>query len=106
MFGPLKGPVPEPTKPLTAMDLDLQLIRVNQIAVTGVSGEVFTNIYWHLKKDSPFSNTILVTMANDRIGYIPDEADYDRVRNASLVRGCAETAIVDNLVEMMNASIQ
>jgi neutral ceramidase len=106
MFGPLKGPVPEPTKPLTAMDLDLQLIRVNQIAVTGVSGEVFTNIYWHLKKDSPFSNTILVTMANDRIGYIPDDADYDRVRNASLVRGCAETAIVDNLVEMMNASIQ
>jgi neutral ceramidase len=106
MFGPLKGPVPEPTKPLTAMDLDLQLIRVNQIAVTGVSGEVFTNIYWHLKKDSPFSNTILVTMANDRIGYIPDDADYDRVRNASLVRGCAETAIVDNLVEMMNASLQ
>jgi neutral ceramidase len=106
MFGPLKGPVPEPTKALTAMDLDLQLMRVNQIAITGVSGEVFTNIYWHLKKDSPFSNTILVTMANDRIGYIPDEADYDRVRNASLVRGCAETAIVDNLVEMMNASIQ
>ena len=106
MFGPLKGPVPQPTKPLTAMDLHLQLIRINQIAITGVSGEVFTNIYWHLKKDSPFTNTIMVTMANDRIGYIPDEADYDRIRNASLARGCAENAIVDNLVEMMNGSIK
>jgi hypothetical protein len=106
MFGPLKGPVPEPTKPVTAMDLDLQLIRVNQVAVTGVSGEVFTNIYRRLKKESPFTNTIMVTIANDRIGYIPDDATYERIRNASLVRGCAESAIVDNLVEMMNASLQ
>jgi neutral ceramidase len=106
MFGPLKGPVPQPIKPLTAMDLRLALIRINQIAITGVSGEVFTNIYWHLKKESPFTNTIMVTMANDRIGYIPDEADYDRIRNASLVRGCAESAIIDNLVKMMNGSIK
>jgi neutral ceramidase len=106
MFGPLRGPVPEPTKPVTAMDLRLQLIRVNQVAVTGVSGEVFTSIYRRLKRESPFTNTIMVTIANDRIGYIPGDADYDRIRNASLVRGCAENAIVDNLVEMMNASIQ
>ena len=106
MFGSLRGPVPEPTKTLTAMDLDLQLIRVNQIAITGVSGEVFTNIYRRLKRESPLSNTIMVTLANDRIGYIPGDADYDRIRNASLARGCAENAIVDNLTEMMNASIQ
>jgi neutral ceramidase len=106
IFGTRSGPVPQQPKPLAAMDLHLQLIRINQIAIAGVSGEVFTNIYWHLKKESPFTNTIMVTMANDRIGYIPDEADYDRIRNASLVRGCAEKAIVDNLVDMMNGSIQ
>ena len=105
-FGTLKGPVTPQLTPLTAMDLHLQLIRINQIAITGVSGEVFTNIYWHLKKDSPFTNTIMVTMANDRIGYIADDADYDRIRNASLARGCAENAIVDNLVEMMQKSFQ
>lgn len=106
VFGPLKGPVPEPTKPVTAMDIRLQLIRVNKVAVTGVSGEVFTNIYRRLEKESPFTNTIMVTIANDRIGYIPDDASYERIRNASLVRGCAENAIVDNLVEMMSASLQ
>jgi hypothetical protein len=61
-------------------------------------------IYTHLKKDSPFANTIMVTLANDRVGYIPDEANWDRMGNAAFVRGCAEKAIVDNLVDMMNAT--
>ena len=34
---------------------DLNLIEINQIAITGVSGEIFTKIYWHLKKASPLS---------------------------------------------------
>jgi hypothetical protein len=82
MFGTLKGPVPQDVKPLTAMDVRLQLIRINQIAITGVSGEVFTGIYRHLKRESPFTNTMMATIANDRIGYIPDDASYDRIRNA------------------------
>ena len=90
---------------LAAMDLRLMLIRINQIAITGVSGEVVTNIYWHLKKDSPFTNTIMVTMANDRIGYIADDANYERVTGVPLARGCAENAVVNNLVEMMTNGI-
>jgi hypothetical protein len=83
----------------------LNLIEINQIAITGVSGEVFTNIYLHLKKDSPLSNTIMVTMSNDRIGYIGDDASYDGAfRNASVVRGCAENGIVNGLVQMISAN--
>jgi neutral ceramidase len=92
--------------PVPAMDLRLMLIRVNQIAITGVSGEVVTNIYYHLKKDSPLTNTIMVTMANDRLGYIADDANWERITNGSLARGCAETAIVNNLVGMMLGSIK
>ena len=88
-----------------SMSLHLGLVLINQIALTGVSGEVVTNIYWHLKKDSPYSNTIMITMANDRVGYIADDAAYDtpiyEVTGSPLARGCAETAIVNGLVEMM-----
>jgi hypothetical protein len=86
-----------------SMKIHLNLIEINQIAITGVSGEVFTNIYWHLKKDSPLANTIMVTMSNDRIGYIGDDAAYDGpFRGASVVRGCAENGIVNGLVTMIH----
>ena len=86
----------------TSYKIHLNLIEINQIALTGVSGEIFTNIYWHLKKDSPLADTIMVTMSNDRIGYIGDDASYDGpFRNASVVRGCAEPGIVNGLVKMI-----
>jgi hypothetical protein len=85
-----------------SMKIHLNLIEINQIGVTGVSGEVFTKIYWHLKKESPLADTIMVTMSNDRIGYIGDDASYDGpFRNASVVRGCAENGIVSGLVDLM-----
>lgn len=90
---------------VATMPLHLGLILINDVALTGVSGEVVTNIYWHLKKASPLSNTIMLTIANDRLGYIADDAAYDtpyfEVNGTPLARGCAEDAIVNNLVEMI-----
>lgn len=89
-----------------SMNLHLTLIRLNDIAFAGVSGEVVTNIYWHLKRVSPLTNTIMVTIANDRVGYIADDAAYDtpifEVNGTPLARGCAENAIVNNLVDLIN----
>ena len=36
---------------------------LDDIAFAGVSTEVFTRVYYHLRKDSPFTNTMLVSMA-------------------------------------------
>lgn len=83
----------------------LGLLMINDIALAAVSGEVVTNIYWHLKKDSPYANTIMVTLANGRVGYIVDDAAYDtpnfEVLGNSLKRGCAEQSIVNGFLEMM-----
>ena len=85
-----------------AMNIHLNLIEINHIAITGVSGEVFTRIYWHLRKDSPLADTIMVTMSNDRIGYIGDDAAYSgQISNPAVVRGCAEAGIVNGLVKLM-----
>jgi hypothetical protein len=93
---------PVPPKP-AAMDIHLGLIKINQIAITGVSGEVFTRIYWRLRRESPLTNTMMVTIANDRIGYIADDAEYDGpYRRPDLARGCAEDGIVNGLVDMIS----
>ena len=85
----------------------LGLIQLNQVAITGVSGEVVTNIYRHLQKETPLANTILATIVNDRVGYLPDDAAYDRpifeVNGSPVARGCAEGAIVNGLVEMIRS---
>jgi len=85
----------------------LSLLVINDIAIAGVSGEVLTNIGLRLKRESPFNRTLLVTHCNGSSGYIPDDAAYDQVSyeiiTSRLKRGCAENAIVNGLVEMMNA---
>jgi hypothetical protein len=90
---------------VATMPLHLSLIELNDTALVGVSGEVVTNIYWHLKKTSPLANTIMLTIANDRLGYIADDASYDtplfEVNGSPLARGCAENAIVNDLTDMI-----
>lgn len=91
---------------VASSNLHLSLILINDIAITGVSGEVVTNIYWHLRAASPLVNTMMITLANDRIGYIADDAAYDtpkfEVNGTPLARGCAEPGIVNGLVELIN----
>lgn len=48
----------------------------------------------------------MITIANDRVGYIVDDAGYDTPTFASMASpfqcGFAEPAIINGLVEMMN----
>jgi neutral ceramidase len=91
---------------VATVPIRLGLIMLNQVALVSVSGEVVTNIYSHLRKSSPLNDTILITLANDRIGYIVDDAAYDtpifEVNGTPAARGCAENGIVDGLVAMVH----
>jgi hypothetical protein len=95
-----------PPEQVTSVPIRLGLIMIDQIALVTVSGEVVTNIYSHLKKASPLTNTIMVTLANDRTGYFVDDATYDtsnfEVMATPAARGCAENGIVNGLVDMIN----
>jgi neutral ceramidase len=92
-------PIPAPAE----FTVQLSMIQIGDIALAGVSGEIFTHIYWHLKDAAPVSNLVLVTMTNDRIGYIAADEDYDGpYGRPSLVRGCAESGIVDGLTALIH----
>ena len=89
------------------VDLRLGLILLGQIALVGVSGEVVTRICQRLRRESPQASTILISIVNDRIGYIADDEAYDRptheVNGSPVRRGYAENAIVSGAIDMINA---
>jgi len=103
-----QGPLPR--KEYKFQDADpvsirLGLLMINDIALAGVSGEALTGIYQHLKTDSPFSHTVMVTHANGSSGYIPNDAAFDQISyeitTSHLKPGCAENAIVNGFLDMM-----
>jgi len=83
----------------------LGLLMIGQVAISGVSGEVLTSIGLRLKRESPFSQTMMVTHANGSSGYIPDDAAYEQVSyeitTTRLKPGCAEGEIVNGLLGLM-----
>ena len=94
-------------KPGDKLDIQLGFIRINQLAITGVSGEIGSEIFQHVASLSPYAQNMMITLSNNRDGYIPDDAGWDHQgQGQAFVRGCAEKTIVNNLVEMMKASLQ
>jgi hypothetical protein len=87
------------------VSIRLGLLMVGDVALAGVSGEVFTQIYQHLRNASPFSRTVMVTHANGSSGYIPSDDGFDQlsyeVTTSHLKPGCAENAIVNGFLDLM-----
>ena len=86
-------------------NIRLSLLLVGNVAFAGVSGEVLTRIGERLKKESPFARTMMLTHCNGSVGYLPDDDAYKRVSyeivSSRVKPGCAESAIVNGLLELM-----
>jgi Neutral/alkaline non-lysosomal ceramidase, N-terminal len=83
--------------------LRLAVVVIGTLALAGVGGEVVTKIGLRARASSPLANTILLSLVNDRLGYIPDDASYPQntfeVRGSPIQPGYAERAIVDGAVD-------
>ena len=86
------------------VNIPLQLVMVNDIAIAAVSGEVFTEIGEHVKKDSLFDRTFMVTMLPNGVGYIPNDKAYlmpsEKAITNRIKPGCAEPSMVDAFTKM------
>jgi len=104
--GEMEGPIGD-VKSIDADPVSFRLgvLMLDKIALTAVSAEVVTKIYMDLRKESPYANTIMITLANGRIGYIPDDASYDiwtkEAVGSPLKKGCGESTIVNGLLDLM-----
>ena len=87
------------------VNIRLSLLMINDIALAGVSGEVFTLIAGRLQKESPARHTVMVTHTNGSSGYIPNDAAFEpvsyEVTASRLKPGCAEAAIVNGFLELI-----
>jgi hypothetical protein len=59
------------------IEIELQAVRLGPLAILAVPAEVFTLHGFAIKQRSPYRRTIVVSCANDFIGYIPRPQDYD-----------------------------
>jgi len=86
------------------VNIRLSLVTVNDIALAGVSGEVFTAIALRLQREMPIAHTVMVTHTNGSSGYIPNDAAFEpvgyEVTASRLKPGCAEGAIVNGFLEL------
>jgi len=84
--------------------IPLSMIRIGDIAVGGVGGNVATDIGEQFKAASPIAQTTMITVMSGSVGYILTDAEYEHIgHNAAgspLKPGCAEKAIVHGLVDL------
>ena len=54
----------------------LQVVAIGDVAFVAIPGEPFIELATEIKQRSPFGHTIVVSLANDTVGYIPDAASF------------------------------
>lgn len=54
----------------------IQAICVGDVALVAVPCELFYELGMDIKQKSPFAHTVVITLANDNIGYVPRREDY------------------------------
>ncbi|WP_157073692.1 neutral/alkaline non-lysosomal ceramidase N-terminal domain-containing protein [Sphingomonas soli] len=89
------------------VNIRLSLLKLGDTVIGGVDAEVFTTIAQRFKRESPFKHTMMTTLTNGiaNSGYIPNEAAFGyhtfEVVSSRLKPGCAEAAIVDGLLDLI-----
>lgn len=89
--------------------LDVEVLRLGDVAVIGVKPEFTCVTGIQLREASPFAQTMLASMVNGGQGYMADESAYDRMTFSALhseyARGGAE-AFVKWISTVLNTLVQ
>jgi hypothetical protein len=99
---PAKRPAAEETadddkipEPVTS---EIQVLRIGDIYILGLPGEVLVEVGLEIKKRAGLENLFIVTVSNDAIGYVChsaayDEGGYEPAGATKLAKGAGEIMI-------------
>lgn len=88
------------------LKVQIQAIRIGDLAICGVPFETFVETGLELKKRSPFPQTIVVGLANGRHGYLPTPEQhklggYETWLGTNYVQEDASVILTEQLLEML-----
>ena len=94
--------------PRSVGQIGLSVIAIGSIAIVASSAEMFTEYGIHIKKASPFNTTIVATLGNGTVGYIPGQKDFsggeyeiDIALKHGIEPGTMNN-IIDKTIELLN----
>ena len=87
------------------VEIDLSTFRIGHLVLAGISGELMHEIGGEIKKQSPYTNTIIVTHCNGSSGYICTDKAFTEggyeVKVTRLMPG-AEMPLTSQVLQMIN----
>jgi hypothetical protein len=105
-------------KAADSLKVRLSAIKLGNIVLTGVSGEVFNQISVKMRNQSPYAFTFMITHCNGSSGYLVTDDAYQKPGvsgsenkyvptggyevNSTEVKSGAEKAIIGNLLDMIS----
>lgn len=90
-----------------SVKIRLGVLLINDIAIGSINAEVFSPIAIQLKKESPFTRTMVVSVTNgsSNSGYIPNDAAFGyqtfEVLSSRCKPGYAERAIINGILDLL-----
>lgn len=81
-------------------------LKIGNLMLAGISGELFTEIGMEIKKQSPYSNTVILTHCNGSCGYICTDSSYPKggyeIQVTRLMQG-VEKPLVKGFIDLMQS---
>ena len=90
------------------ISIEIQAIRIGDLAILGIPGEPLVEIGLHIKKESAAPYTMVVGYANDIVGYIPTEralreGGYEATPPACILGSGTEERIVNAALKLIES---
>lgn len=113
---PLKEPVPcaeivEIEKSPDYLTTEIQILRIGNIYLLGLPGEILVEVGLEIKKRAALENLFIITLSNDTIGYVChaeayEEGGYESGTGTNLAKGAGEIMVREalDLINQMKAS--
>ena len=87
--------------------VEVMVVRIGDMGIVGLPGEVFCELGMEIKKLSPAKHTIVIELANDGIGYLPtreafDQGGYEPTTGSTNYEQGAGEALVASALTQLN----
>ena len=105
---PAKDKAKQPAKQTEYVATEIQVLRIGEIYILGLPGEVLVEIGLEIKKRAGIEKLLIVSLANDAIGYVChaaayDEGGYESGPGTQLAKNAGEIMVTEalNLIDLV-----